>query len=113
MTFADGARYVGVFNAGLCEGKGVLTFPGTAEPHTPVTSLPNRAMMAVCLAFTSLSSADNSKYEGDFRGGKYEGFGVYSRADGMNFKGQFRAGQVQGLCVSCLRVAIPPITPQR
>jgi hypothetical protein len=44
-----------------------------------------------------LSLADNSKYEGDFRNGKYDGSGIYSRGDGMKFEGQFKAGQVQGL----------------
>lgn len=42
----------------MCEGYGVLTFP------------------------------DNSKYEGQFGAGKFDGYGVYHRADGMKFEGQ-------------------------
>lgn len=118
LTFADGARYVGSFKAGLCEGKGILTFPGAlavgflllcvslfslplvyCSVFSFVCSLTNHLFahahkLVLCLLPHPL--ADNSKYEGDFVGGKYHGFGEYTRADGMKFQGQFQGGQVDG-----------------
>jgi hypothetical protein len=35
-----------------------------------------------------------SKYEGEFAGGKFSGHGVFSRADGMKYEGEFNDGKV-------------------
>ena len=43
-----------------------------------------------------LTFPDNSKFEGQFAGGKFDGYGVYLRADKMKFEGLFKAGQVLG-----------------
>ena len=49
-----------------------------------------------------------SKYEGEFAQGKFNGFGVFSRADGMKFEGEFRDGKARS------RASIPHIiTPHR
>lgn len=37
------------------------------------------------------------RYEGEFRNGKFNGFGVFVRSDGMKFEGQFQDGKIQGL----------------
>jgi hypothetical protein len=33
LTFADGSRYSGRFQNGMCAGHGVLTFPGVTNSH--------------------------------------------------------------------------------
>ena len=47
------------------------------------------------LAFSLPCRTDNSRYDGEFNDGKYNGHGVYQRADGMRYEGQFRDGQVR------------------
>ena len=37
------------------------------------------------------------RYEGEFRGGKFNGYGIFERSDGMKFEGQFRDGKIEGL----------------
>ncbi len=37
-----------------------------------------------------------SKFEGQFADGKYEGHGVFTKSDGMKYEGQFRDGKVEG-----------------
>lgn len=36
------------------------------------------------------------RYEGDFVQGKFQGVGVFSRFDGMKFEGEFKGGRVEG-----------------
>lgn len=46
----------------------------------------------------------NSRYEGEFAQGKFQGVGVFSRFDGMKFEGEFKNGRVEGhgtLFLSC------------
>lgn len=38
----------------------------------------------------------NSRYEGEFAQGKFQGVGVFSRFDGMKFEGEFKNGRVEG-----------------
>lgn len=38
----------------------------------------------------------NSRYEGEFVQGKFQGVGVFSRFDGMKFEGEFKNGRVEG-----------------
>jgi hypothetical protein len=43
-----------------------------------------------------LVMTSQSKYEGEFVDGRYEGHGVYSKGDGMKFEGQFKGGKIDG-----------------
>jgi len=45
-----------------------------------------------CLARRSLSH----KYEGDFKSGCFNGFGVFTRSDGMKYEGEFNDGNITG-----------------
>ena len=36
------------------------------------------------------------RYEGEFREGRYHGYGTFLRHDGMKFEGEFREGKVWG-----------------
>lgn len=38
----------------------------------------------------------NSRYEGEFAQGKFQGVGVFNRFDGMKFEGEFKNGRVEG-----------------
>jgi hypothetical protein len=66
MRFADGSRYTGRFDQGLCSGQGVMLL------------------------------ADGSRYEGQFSNGKFHGHGIFIRADGMKYEGEFKDGKVWG-----------------
>jgi hypothetical protein len=41
--------------------------------------------------------ADHSKYEGEFKDGKYHGFGVFQRGDNMKYEGTFVNGSAKGM----------------
>jgi len=56
-----------------------------------------------CLAGRSSSH----KYEGDFKNGCFDGFGVFTRSDGMKYEGEFKDGNITGCgkhCDSSLRI---------
>lgn len=36
------------------------------------------------------------RYEGQFSGGKFEGYGIFKGAHGMTFEGEFKQGKVSG-----------------
>ena len=42
----------------------------------------------------SPSPPTQSKYEGQFSNGHYEGYGVFTKGDGMKYEGEFRGGKV-------------------
>jgi hypothetical protein len=57
-------------------------------------------MLALC-CFSSChwfaDSTDHSKYEGEFKDGKYHGTGTFQRGDGMKYEGSFVGGQARGM----------------
>jgi len=46
--------------------------------------------------------ANGSRYEGDFRDGKFDGRGVYTFADGDRYEGEVRDGRANGRGVATL-----------
>lgn len=47
----------------------------------------------LCLSFCRNSS---HKYEGEFKDGRFDGFGVFTRSDGMMYEGEFHDGNITG-----------------
>lgn len=56
------------------------------------------SFMDYCLlhVYSENQSLFNSRYEGEFAQGKFQGVGVFSRSDGMKFEGEFKNGRVEG-----------------
>ncbi len=46
---------------------------------------------------STVTAAPGFRYEGEFRGGKFNGSGVFIRCDGMKYEGEFKDGKVWGL----------------
>ena len=53
--------------------------------------------------FCSCDSVRNSshKYEGDFKNGHFDGFGVFTRSNGMKYEGEFKDGNITGFGRNC------------
>lgn len=72
LMYSNKTEYIGQFEHGLHSGSGVLLIPDTSNK--------------------SLSH----KYEGDFKNGCFDGFGVFTRSDGMKYEGEFKDGNITG-----------------
>ena len=54
----------------------------------------------VCVCGSSTKSSH--KYEGEFKNGCFDGFGVFTRSDGMKYEGEFYAGNITGSGENCI-----------
>lgn len=66
LTFADGSKYSGQFEAGVASGIGMVVF------------------------------ADYSTYEGEWEHDRFNGFGIWVSAAGFKFEGQFATSEPKG-----------------
>lgn len=68
--------------------------PPLVLPPLPLRRLTHtRTLRPYDCVMWHVGSSDGTKFEGDFKNGKFEGFGIYMRADGMKFEGQFTDGK--------------------
>jgi len=46
----------------------------------------------------NMTYPNGEKYEGDWKGGKWDGFGVYTKPDGYRYEGSWKKGKCHGAC---------------
>ncbi|TWI52407.1 hypothetical protein IQ22_03551 [Pseudomonas duriflava] len=83
-----GTHYQGSFQAGLYEGKGVLT--------TPAGRYEGQFHQGLFHGKGFLESADGWRYQGEFVKGVMQGEGSRTDSDGSEYSGTFRNGQLNG-----------------
>ena len=50
----------------------------------------------LCCVYCLARRSSSHKYEGDFKNGCFDGFGVFTRSDGMKYEGEFKDGNITG-----------------
>lgn len=76
LTLYNGEQYQGEIKEGKPHGKGAWT-------------LPKKPMHA-------WTSPERTRYVGEFRNGKEEGWGTYTWSDGQKYEGEFKNGEFHG-----------------
>lgn len=102
LLLPDGTRYDGAFQNGLCSGLGIIIFPDGAKYVKLHIILFIRLSNTIYFFYNFITCkiillVNIFRYEGEFMQGWFHGHGVFWRADGMKFEGEFRGGRVWGL----------------
>lgn len=95
FTYADGRRYVGEFRDDEINGRGYMTYP----KNNLTQSYEGEWKNGKYNGFGTIIWSNGDRYDGEWRDDKYNDQGVYTWANGDRFEGYWRDGKPNGFGV--------------